>query len=73
MKTDYIKHRTLRVGIPYTYGSGANWYVLLSGGPVIYLNDPDGVEMIERVDAEWQRREAVHQPGFKYAVSMEIL
>ena len=73
MITVYGVPLRLKIGIPYTYGNGSNWYVLLSGGPVLYLNSSEGFEALDPVDAVWHHREAVIQEGFRYAQSMEIL
>lgn len=73
MKVSYTEVATLRAGIPYTYGSGSNWYVLLRTGDVLHLNYLDGIETMSTQTAEWHRRSVHAQHGFRYAKSMEIL
>lgn len=73
MKVNYEEEASLKVGIPYTYGNGSNWYVLTPAGELLYLNDSEGIEAVVYSTAEWHRRSAHTQPGFRYAKSMEIL
>lgn len=73
MKVNYAEETTLKVGIPYTYGTGASWYVLTGKGDILYLNEPVGIELVSKDTAEWHRRSVQAQPGFRYAKSMGIL
>ena len=74
MKVNYSPCKaSLKPGVPYTYGSGCNWYVLLVDGTVIFLNDPDGVCAIAEWAAKEHQERATCYKGFRYAQSMEIL
>lgn len=73
MKVNYAEESTLKVGIPYTYGGGNSWYVLLSTGNVLYLNSLQGIETVSTQTAEWHHRSVHAQHGFRYAKSLEIL
>lgn len=70
MKIEYSEQRSLQVGVPYTYGTGTNWYVRLPDNSVLYLN---GFVPVDDSDAEWHLAVAQSQRGFRYAKSMEIL
>lgn len=73
MKVNYEESTELKPGIPYTTGSGVNWYVLLVDGSVLFLNDPDGICAIAEWAAKEHRNNGTSPRGFRYAKSMEIL
>lgn len=60
----------LLVGVPYTWGVGEHWYVLLDTGVVVYLND---FTVMSSLASDKHRKEATIYQGFRYAQSMEIL
>lgn len=60
----------LLVGVPYTWGQAAFWYVQLDTGIVVTLNT---FEQLHSCLAELHRREVKNYQGFRYATSMEIL
>lgn len=60
----------LLVGVPYTWGRGAFWYVQLDNGIIVNLNT---FEQLSSCVAEKHRKEVKNYQGFQYATSMEIL
>lgn len=70
MKIEYSGHQSLQVGVPYTYGTGVDWYVRLPDNSVLYLNE---YVLLDASDCVWHIANAHRQRKFCYAKSMEIL
>ncbi|QBP32912.1 gp12 [Shigella phage Buco] len=66
-KIEYTSaHPTVQVGIPFTWGINAYWYIQSSNGYFLCLND--GKDVTQSIDPY----EILSERGFRYATSMEL-